>query len=334
MRRQKRISRGKHVPESIRGPGIGAVLFFDDHGHGRGWRLARAPRHIDRALGGGRQHGHLGAYSEPGSRQAAPYYGRRRKSAGSRRDDRILLRRAICGDGYTFLLGVSGDQVNAEFLYPKLQYSPEKDLAPVSLIAGEALVFAARKDFPADGVQQFIDAAKKGTVSFGTSGVGSTGHLAGELLNRKIGGSLQAVPYKGGAPAVTDTMAGHLDVVIVSPIAVAQQIKTGQLKGIATTSSARLPVLSSVPTFKESGIDLEVHTWYMLMAPTKTPADVIAQMNAALNEALADKEVESKIAELGAAAKGSSPAELAELLAQERKRWGGLINEAGLKAQN
>ena len=238
------------------------------------------------------------------------------------------------GDGYTFLLGVSGDQVNAEFLYPKLQYSPEKDLAPVSLIAGEALVFAARKDFPADGVQQFIDAAKKGTVSFGTSGVGSTGHLAGELLNRKIGGSLQAVPYKGGAPAVTDTMAGHLDVVIVSPIAVAQQIKTGQLKGIATTSSARLPVLSSVPTFKESGIDLEVHTWYMLMAPAKTPADVIAQMNAALNEALADKDVESKIAELGAAAKGSSPAELAELLAQERKRWGGLINEAGLKAQN
>lgn len=237
------------------------------------------------------------------------------------------------GDGYTFLLGVSGDQVNAEYLYPKLNYSPEKDLAPVGLIAGEALVFAARRDLPINDVKSLIDASKKGTVTFGTSGIGSTGHLAGELFNRRVQGNLQAVPYKGGAPAVTDTMAGHLDLVIVSPIAVVQQIKTAQLKAIATTADKRLDTLPSVPTFKESGVDLEVNTWYMMVAPAKTPADIINQMNKALSNVLMKPEIKEKIAGLGAEAKTSTPAELATLLASERKRWADVIKTANLKAQ-
>ena len=236
-------------------------------------------------------------------------------------------------NGYTFLLGVSGDQINAEFLYPELQYSPSKDLVPVGLVASEALIISARPDLPAKSTQDIITRSKEQQVTFGTSGVGSTGHLAGELLNRATGAQLQAVPYKGGAPAVTDTMAGHLDLVIVSPIAVDQQIKGGQLKPIATTAAQRLDTLPDVPTLKEGGVDLEINTFYMMVAPSGTPPAIIEQMNQALGATLDNPEVKEKVRNLGAEPQSSTTEELRSLMSDERARWGALIESAGLAVQ-
>lgn len=232
-------------------------------------------------------------------------------------------------DGYTFLLGVSGDQIIAEYLYPELNYSPSKDLVPVGLVAQESLIISARPELAADNCQDWVKMAADEDTTFGTSGVGSTGHLAGEMINRIAGTKMQAIPYKGGAPAVIDTIGERLDTVIVSPIAVTQQIRAGQLKGLATTANQRLDTLPDIPTLKECGVDLDVYTWYMLVTTAGTDQDIIKSMNQALNNALNKEEVQKKIRELGAEPTSGTTAELAELMAAERQQWHELI-----KAQN
>lgn len=234
-------------------------------------------------------------------------------------------------DGYHFLLGVSGDQIIAEYLYPSLKYSPSKDLAPVGLVARESLIISGRPDLPANDCEEWIEAAKAEDTTFGTSGVGSTGHLAGEMINRIAGTKMQAIPYKGGAPAVIDTIGKRLDTVIVSPIAVIQQIRSGKLKGLATTSDSRLDTMPDVPTLQECGIDLDVFTWYMLITTQGTDKAIIDRMNKALNKTLATEKIQKKISDLGAEPTSSSPEELQKLLDQERKQWHKLIESEDIK---
>jgi len=237
-------------------------------------------------------------------------------------------------DGYTFLLGVSGDQIIAEYLYPELNYSPSKDLAPVGLVAQESLIISARPELPAENCQDWVKMAINEDTTFGTSGVGSTGHLAGEMINRIAGTNMQAIPYKGGAPAVIDTMGERLDTVIVSPIAVTQQIRAGQLKGLATTANQRLETLPDIPTLKECGVDLDVYTWYMLVTTAGTDQEIIESMNQALNNALDNQEIQKKIRELGAEATNSTTDELTELMAMERKQWRELIETQNISREN
>ncbi|GAA5232186.1 tripartite tricarboxylate transporter substrate binding protein [Verticiella sediminum] len=236
-------------------------------------------------------------------------------------------------DGYTFMLGVSGDQVNAEFLYPNLSYSPSKDIVPVSTVAREAILIAGNAKLPAAGPQDMLALAGKQELSFGTSGIGSTGHLAGELLKRRAHAQLNAIPYKGNAPAITDAIAGHVDMVIASPVAVVEHVRTGSLKALAVTSAERIEQLPDVPTLKESGYDIEVNTWYMVVAPAKTPQDIVERMSAAVRESVASPAVHARITQIGAIPQASTPQEMGALLKDERTVWGKLIQEAGISAQ-
>jgi len=236
-------------------------------------------------------------------------------------------------DGYTFMLGVSGDQVNAEFMYPNLTYSPSKDIAPVSTVAREAILIAGNNKLPASTAQDLLALSRKKELTYATSGVGSTGHLTGELLRQRAQLQLTAVPYKGNAPAITDAIAGHVDLVIVSPAAVVEHIKTGSLKALAVTSPSRIPQLPDVPTLKESGYDIEVNTWYMMVAPAKTPADIVGRMSEAVRASVGSPAVQARIAQLAALPQGSTPEELAALLKSERATWGKVIRDAKISTQ-
>jgi len=236
-------------------------------------------------------------------------------------------------DGYTFMLGVSGDQVNAEFMYPSLNYSPSKDIAPVSSVAREAIIIAANPKLSAGTAQDPLALARKQELTYATSGVGSTGHLTGELLKQRAQLQLNAVPYKGNAPAITDAIAGHVDLVIVSPAAVVEHIKSGSLKALAVTSPSRIPQLPDVPTLKESGYDVEVNTWYMMVAPAKTPDDIVRRMSEAVRASVGSPAVQTRIAQLAALPQGSTPEELAALLKRERAIWGKVIRDAKISTQ-
>ncbi|MCK9511105.1 MAG: tripartite tricarboxylate transporter substrate binding protein [Pigmentiphaga sp.] len=233
-------------------------------------------------------------------------------------------------DGYTFMVDVSGGLINAEFLYGPLTYSPANDFAPVTLLAGEPIMIAANPKLPVANVKEMVERSKESELTFAVAGIGTTGHLSGELLAQHTGANLRVIPYKGSGPAVTDAIAGHTDLVIVSPMSVIPHAQTNRLKALAVTSAQRMPAAPDVPTLLESGYDVEIHTWYMVAAPAKTPASIITRMNEAIATALQKPDVISRIEALGSIPQASTPEELGELLTAERQKWGETIRKANI----
>jgi len=237
-------------------------------------------------------------------------------------------------DGYTFMLGVSGDQINAQFMYANLNYRPSEDIVPVSTVARESIAIAGNMRLPVTDITSLLNLARQQPLDYGTSGIGSTGHLAGELLKRRTQTDLKAVPYKGAAPAITDAIAGHVDLVIASPATIIEHVKARNLRVFAVTSPVRIPQLPDVPTLKERGYDVEVDTWYMMMAPSQTPREIVTRMSEVVRASLTAPTVQARIVQLGATPQGSTPEELATLLKKERTTWGKVIQDAGLSARN
>jgi len=238
-------------------------------------------------------------------------------------------------DGYTLVMPITSFPINAS-LYSNLPFDTQKDLTPVALAASLPLVLVVNPNVPANTVQELVALAKEkpGTINFANSGVGTTAHLAGELFKRSAGIDLVSIAYKGGGPAVTDLLGGHVEMYFSTPAPVLQLIEDGRLRALAVTSGERLAELPDVPTLVELGMDeLLVEAWFGVFAPAGTPAPIIEKLNTTANEVLNTEEVRKKMADQGFHAQGNmTPDELAAYLDSDITRWGAVIQELGLES--
>jgi tripartite-type tricarboxylate transporter receptor subunit TctC len=238
-------------------------------------------------------------------------------------------------DGYTLLLGFDGTLVINPHVFANFPIDVMTDLAPVGMIGDADLILVAHPSFPAKNAQELIAYSKKqpGGVPYGTSGVGGTPHIAGELLKQRTGANLTHVPYKGGGPAMTDALGGNIPLVYTAVAGAVQHVKQGRLVAIAVSGTRRTPSLPDVPTFIESGVaDFEATSWVALLAPAKTPRPVIDKINRELNAALADPAVVEKLATLGIVPAPGSPANLAERMRADLVKYGKVVKDASIRA--
>jgi tripartite-type tricarboxylate transporter receptor subunit TctC len=238
-------------------------------------------------------------------------------------------------DGYTVLFTLNSHTVNPA-IYAKLPFDTQKDFEPVGLVASLPQLLAVNPQVPFANVAELLAAAKAkpGELSYASVGVGSPGHLAGELLNLRAGIKTTHVPYRGGGPAVTDVMAGQVPLLWVSIPAAAQFVKTGKLKALAVSTVKRSAAFPDVPTVQEAGIaDFEVDSWYAMFVPARTPKPVIDKLNAALNTVLKEPEIREKLLAQGSEAVGGPPEALAKAVATELPKWAKLAKDANIKAE-
>jgi tripartite-type tricarboxylate transporter receptor subunit TctC len=234
-------------------------------------------------------------------------------------------------DGYTLGL-VTGGHAISGVLYNDLRFQPVDSFQMISTIVYYALVVAVRSDYPAKTLGELIAIAKAkpGTLSFGSVGFGSTHHLAGELLKRSAGIDMVHVPYRGDSQAIAALLSGDVPVIVGTAVLVAPQIESGAVRGLAVTSPTRSALLPNVPSAAEAGLkDFDVRTWAGLLAPKGTPPEIVAQLNKAVQVALADPAIKTKLeAAVGGEARGSTPAEMHDLVSSEIVKWRGLIEAA------
>jgi tripartite-type tricarboxylate transporter receptor subunit TctC len=233
-------------------------------------------------------------------------------------------------DGYT-LLQVGTSHVVNTTLY-KLDFDLIRDIAPVAGIARAHLVMLVHPSFPASTVPEFIAHAKAhpGTVNMASAGSGSSPRLAGELFKLMTGIDLVHVPYRGGAPALSDLIAGQVQVMF-SNLPAAEYIRAGKLRALAVTTAARSDELPDVPTVGEFVPGYEASAWYGLGAPRGTPADIIERLNRETKAALADPRIKARLAEFGGTPLIGSSANFGTLIAAETEKWGKVVTFAGLK---
>jgi tripartite-type tricarboxylate transporter receptor subunit TctC len=237
-------------------------------------------------------------------------------------------------DGYTVMLVANGLTANP-FLYTQQPFDPNRDVVPISLVARLPVVIAANASSEVTSLAKLVELAKArpGTLSYGSPGSGSTPHLAVELFAHAAGISLSHVPYKGGAPAITDVLGGQLPLVAVNAVEVLPHVKAGKLRVLAALSAQRVSTLPDTPTIAESGFaGFEASVWHAFVAPRSTPPAVIEKLRAEVHKALAAPEVKERLAGLGAEVSPTTPEQLGALVRAEHERYGRLIREANIKA--
>ena len=237
-------------------------------------------------------------------------------------------------DGYTLLLANLANAINAT-LYERLNFHFIRDIAPVAGISQAPLIMVVNPSVPAKTVSEFIAYAKAnpGKVNMGSAGIGSAGHLAGELFKMMAAVSLVHVPYRGNAPALTDLIAGQVEVVFPSAASSIEYVKTGKLRGLAVTGATRLETLPDLPTVGESIPGYEASSLYGIGAPRNTPAEIVDKLNKEVNAALADPKMRARLADLGGTPLPGSPAQFGKLIVDETEKWGKVIKFAGIKPQ-
>ncbi len=238
-------------------------------------------------------------------------------------------------DGYNILFTLSSHTINPK-LYSKLPFDVEKDFVPISLAAMIPQILVVHPSVPANNVQELIALAKAqpGKLNYASVGTGSPGHIAGELFKLKAGIDIVHVPYKGGGPAVTDTIGGQVQMLFVSMPAAWQHVKSGRLKAIAVTSDKRSVAAPDVPTFLESGVpDYVVNSWYGALAPAKTPPAAVAKLQAAFAQVLANPQVKEKLLAQGAEAAPTTQAEFDKIIRDELAKWDYVIRAANIKPE-
>ena len=221
-------------------------------------------------------------------------------------------------------------------MFKKLPYDADKAFVPVSLICELPFVLMASPKFPADNVRELVAYAKANPekVTFASSGSGGSPHLTAEIFQLATGTRMTHVPYKGGGPAMTDLMAGHVDLLFASVLEGSGHIKAGRLKGLAVTHAQRSPALPEVPTLAEAGVkNAESGSWIALLAPAGTPPAILDKVAADIHAAVAASDVREKLIAQGAVPKASTPAELQALIDAERARYGRVIRDKGIKAE-
>jgi tripartite-type tricarboxylate transporter receptor subunit TctC len=237
-------------------------------------------------------------------------------------------------DGYTFLLTLSSHTINPH-LY-RLNYDVERDFAPVSLVVSIPQLFAVNPATPFKSMSDVVAAAKSqpGKLSFASAGNGTPSHIAGELLKLRTGIDIVHVPYKGGGPAVTDTMAGQVPMLILTAAAAIGHTRSGKLRALAVTTLKRSPGAPEVPTVAEAlGLpDYEVDSWIAMFAPSRTPAPMIARMQQELARVVQLPEIRARLIEQTADPVASSPEELGKVVKRELAKWAEVVRSAHIKA--
>jgi tripartite-type tricarboxylate transporter receptor subunit TctC len=235
-------------------------------------------------------------------------------------------------DGYTLLLVAPANAINAT-LYDKLNFEFLRDIVPVAGIIRFPNVVDVNPSLPVKSIPELIAYAKTnpGKLNMASSGNGSTIHMSGELFKMMTGINMVHVPYRGGAPALTDLIAGQVHVMFDNLPTSAEHVRSGRLRGLAVTGTARSHVLPDLPTVADFLPGYEASAWYGLGAPRNTPAAVIDRLNDAVNAILADPTSQGRFAELGASLLPGSPADFGKLLADETEKWGKVVKFAGAK---
>jgi tripartite-type tricarboxylate transporter receptor subunit TctC len=235
-------------------------------------------------------------------------------------------------DGYTLLLSAGNDAYN-EYLYPDLRFNYARDIAPVASIALVPLVMEVNPSFPAKTVPEFINHARTnpGKINFASAGIGTGQHLCGVLFGMIAGIDMFHVAYRGDIPAVTDLLAGHVEVYFGQLPASIEHVRAGRLRGLAVTSAERIPGLSDIPTLGEFLPGFEYSGWFGIAAPRNTPAAIIEKLNREINAALADPRMKSRITDLGPVVFPTSTAEFAKLIAADTEKWVKVIRAANIK---
>ena len=235
-------------------------------------------------------------------------------------------------DGYTLLAAQPSPLTINPLLYKKQSFDPTT-LEPVAIMTAVPNLLIVRPNFPATLLQEFVAYAKAnpGKLNFASQGNGTTPHLSGELFNRVAGTRLVHVPYKGTAQAVNDLVGGHVDLMFLEMGNASQLHKSGRAKALAIASAQRVPHLPDVPTFIEGGLAaFKSDTWNAIAAPPRTPPAIIARLNGAIDEILKSPDVQAHFAGIHMQPVGGPPADLAELIRAETRRWGDVIRAANI----
>ncbi len=236
-------------------------------------------------------------------------------------------------DGYSLIVVTTGHTI-APSLYPNLSYNIRTELVPVTQLVSGPLLVMVNPQLPVKTVGDLIALAKSkpGEINYGTAGNGSSTHLATELLSTMAGIRMNHIPYKGSAPAMTDVIAGNVQLVLDFMFSGLPHVKSGKLKAIAITSATRSPILPDVPTVAESGVPgFEVIGWNGLMAPANTPKEVIARLGAELKKALDLPDVKERLLGQGFNASWSTPEQFGALIQSEITRWGAVVKASGAR---
>jgi tripartite-type tricarboxylate transporter receptor subunit TctC len=236
-------------------------------------------------------------------------------------------------DGYTIGLAAAGALTTNIHLYPSMPFHPEKDLAPISMLAMIPFFLVAHPSQPSS-LRELIQSAKSKPLSYGHGGQGSTMHLAGELLNMMGKVQIQAVPYKGSGPVSSDVLGGQVPLGVVDVPSSIANVKAGKLRALAVTSKQRIAAAPEVPTFEEAGLPgYEAVGWFGAVAPANTPRDVIQKLNGEIRSALTAPDVKERALAAGAEPAPSSPEQFVAYIREETKKWGEVVKSAGIKLQ-
>jgi tripartite-type tricarboxylate transporter receptor subunit TctC len=235
-------------------------------------------------------------------------------------------------DGYTLLIAVSTHATNPS-LQSKVPYDSIKDFEPIALLARTPVVLFTHPSIPAKDVKSLIELGKtkSQTLNFGSGGIGTMTHLIGEQLKVMSGLDMQHIVYRGGTPAMTDLIAGHLPLSFATVAQALQVYKGGQIKAIAVSSDTRYASVPEIPTFKEQGFDIVANEWYGLLAPAGTPKPIIEKLNTEMKRIMALPGMGDRLAAIELMA--TTPEELTAYIKNETDRWGALIRKLGLKAE-
>ncbi|WP_394063315.1 Bug family tripartite tricarboxylate transporter substrate binding protein [Alcaligenes sp. WGS1538] len=239
-------------------------------------------------------------------------------------------------DGSKLLFSWAGTLAVSPALYQKLQFDPQKSFDMIGLVAEVPNILVVSPNLPVDSVKSFADYVKQhpGQVNFGSTGNGSSMHLAGELFMAQTGTNMLHIPYSAPGQATTNLITGEIQAMFQLIPGIVGQVKAGQVKALAVTSATRAATLPDVPTTVEQGYpELLSSTWFALLAPKGTPPEIIASANQALNKVLAQPDVKDKLANLGATTLGGTPAQADALLDSELKKWAKIVEDAGISVQ-
>lgn len=237
-------------------------------------------------------------------------------------------------DGYTLVLGQTSNLAINPTLHRKLPYDPQKDLAPIVLVAKAPLVLVTGAGTPFKSLPDAVQAAraKPGAINFGSPGNGTVAHLTAELFQKAASIKLQHIPYKGAAQALTDVIGGSIELYMSSVPTLLGQIRQGKLRALAVTSATRVDDLPDVPTIQELGYrGFEAVTWFGFLAPAATPKPIVERLNAEFNKALQQPDLRKKLANQGAEPIGGSAEQFAALIKEEIVRWGQVVKDSGAR---
>ncbi len=236
-------------------------------------------------------------------------------------------------DGYTLLMGGAANAINMS-LFNKLPYDTLRDFEPIALCVQGANVLAIHPSLPAKNLKELIALARAqpGKLNFASSGLGSSNQMAGELLKMMTGINIVHVPYKGNAPALTDLIGGHVEMIFNGVPSVLPHIQSGRVRGIAIGSLKRFQALPSLPTFDESGLKgYEATTWFGMMAPAKTPKEIVSRLNAEVDKALKSADIRERFANDGLEPMGGSPEFFAKFIRSEIDKYAKVVKATNLQ---